>query len=109
MKIAVINSGSSSLKFKLFDIQTEEVLHVETIEHIGEEGYKFANHHEALESIDIDFNALHVIGHRVVHGGELFSKATIIDDEVIQTIQNLSSLAPLHNPANLEGIMVARE
>ncbi len=109
MRVAVINSGSSSLKFKLYDMQTKEALHVELIEHIGEEGHKFANHHEALESIDIDFNALDVIGHRVVHGGELFSKATLIDDEVIQAIQKLSSLAPLHNPANLEGIMVARK
>jgi len=107
MKVAVINSGSSSLKFKLFDMDTKKVLKSALIENIGEDGALFSNHHKALESIDVDFNSIDAIGHRVVHGGEEFQKATLIDANVIDTIQRLSSLAPLHNPANLDGILVA--
>ncbi|MCD6191441.1 MAG: acetate kinase [Sulfurimonas sp.] len=109
MKIAVINAGSSSLKFKLFDMQTQKVLKSINIEHIGEEGAAFSNHHEALESIDIDFLSLDAIGHRVVHGGEEFRESVLIDERVIKIIDKLSSLAPLHNPANLEGILVAKQ
>ena len=106
MKIAVINAGSSSLKCKLFDMKTKEVLNSYFIENIGHSGAKFQNHHEALESIDIDFSSLDAIGHRVVHGGELFTKAMLIDDTVIDAIKKLSPLAPLHNPSNLDGIIV---
>ena len=109
MKIAVINAGSSSLKFKLFDMTTEKLLTTVNIEHIGEESTVFSNHHEALESIDIDFSSLDAIGHRVVHGGEEFKKSVLINDKVIDAIDKLSTLAPLHNPANLEGILVARK
>ena len=109
MQIAVINSGSSSLKFKVFDMQTKEVLKSVLIEHIGENGSNVKNHHEALQSIDIDFNQLSAIGHRVVHGGEEFHSSTMINDIVISKIKELSSLAPLHNPANLEGILVAKD
>jgi len=107
MRVAVINAGSSSLKFKLLDMQTQEVLDVTLIEHIGEEGSTFTTHHDALESLDVDFSSLDAIGHRVVHGGEDFSQSVLIDDDVLKTIERLSSLAPLHNPANLEGIKVA--
>lgn len=107
MKIAVINSGSSSLKFKLFDMKNNRVIKTYTVEHIGEEGHPYKNHHEALESIDVDLTSLDAIGHRVVHGGEYFKKATRIDYKVVQKIDELSSLAPLHNPANLEGIVLA--
>ncbi len=107
MRIAVINAGSSSLKFKLFDMNKNEVLKTVLIENIGEEGHAFKNHHDALESIDVDFLSLDAVGHRVVHGGEFFSNATLINNDVINTIDKLSSLAPLHNPANLEGILVA--
>jgi len=109
MKIAVINAGSSSLKFKLFDVQTKEVLESFNIEHIAEEGAAFSNHHEALESIDIDFSSLDAIGHRVVHGGEEFQKSVLINAGIINIIEKLSTLAPLHNPANLEGIIVAKK
>jgi len=109
MKVAVINAGSSSLKFKLFDMDTKEILQSELIENIAENGARFKNHHEALESIDVDFNSIDAIGHRVVHGGEEFQKATLIDANVIDTIQKLSPLAPLHNPANLDGIVVATQ
>lgn len=109
MKIAVINSGSSSLKFKLFDMKTEEVLYSVLVENIGESSSKTKNHHEALESIDVDFSSLDVIGHRVVHGGEDFHQPIVVDDEVIEKIRALIPLAPLHNPANLEGILVAQK
>ena len=109
MNIAVINAGSSSLKFKLFDMTTKEALTSFNIEHIGEEGAALSNHHEALESIDINFSSLDAIGHRVVHGGEAFQESVLINGEVMDTIDKLSSLAPLHNPANLEGIIVAKK
>ena len=108
MKVAVINAGSSSLKFKLFDMTTEKLLKSVNIEHIGEEGSVFSNHHEALESIDVDFSSLDAIGHRVVHGGEEFKEAVLINDKAINAIDKLSTLAPLHNPANLEGVLVSR-
>ena len=108
MRIAVINFGSSSLKFKLFNMDTEEVLYKLTVENIGEKGSKIRTHHEALESLDIDFLYVDVIGHRVVHGAEEFKKATIINDSVVKKIEDLKHLAPLHNPANLDGIIAAR-
>ena len=109
MKVAVINAGSSSIKFKLFDMTKEKLLQSVKIEHIGEEGSAFSNHHEALKSIDVDFSSLDAIGHRVVHGGEEFKEGVLIDVRVINAIDKLSSLAPLHNPANLEGILVVRK
>ncbi|NPA60009.1 MAG: acetate kinase [Epsilonproteobacteria bacterium] len=107
MKIAVINTGSSSLKFKLFDMQEEKVLYELLVQNIGAKDSKIKNHHEAIESIDIDFSHIDVIGHRVVHGGEEFNSPTILDAVVLQKINSLSSLAPLHNPANVEGIKVS--
>jgi len=109
MKVAVVNCGSSSLKFKLFDMSTKEVQLSLLIEHIGEEEGEFQSHLDAIESINIDFNDLDVIGHRVVHGGEAFESATIVDEDVLKTIESLSALAPLHNPANLQGIKLLRE
>ncbi len=109
MRVAVINSGSSSLKYKLFDMDTRSVLASEFREHIGEGGAKYATHKEALESINIDFSTIDAVGHRVVHGGEVFSDSVIIDTTVEQEIERLISLAPLHNPANLEGIRIVRE
>lgn len=109
MKVAVINAGSSSLKVKLFDMKTKDVSKSIKIEHIGEEGAAFKNHHEAFESIDIDFSSLDAIGHRVVHGGDKFSESVLIDVKAMDEIDKLSILAPLHNPANLEGISVAKK
>ena len=132
MKIAVINSGSSSIKFQLFEMDTEEVLASIMIEKIGEFSsittFKYDdkktvitsvvnNHHDGLENIMnllnenniLDsFNSLDAIGHRVVHGGEEFKKSTLIDEHVVQKINELIPLAPLHNPANLEGIVQSR-
>jgi len=109
MKIAVLNAGSSSLKFKLFSMPEGEVLRSELIEHIGEENASFKTHKEALESLKIDFKSLDAIGHRVVHGGEKLSESVLIDEDVMNEIENLIPLAPLHNGANLEGIKVAIE
>ena len=108
MRVGVINAGSSSLKFKLIETTTKKILLSELVENIGEEGYEIQNHNEALESLNIDFSSIDAIGHRVVHGGEVFSSAVFIDDEVEKTIESLAVLAPLHNLANLEGIRVAR-
>ncbi len=113
MKIAVVNSGSSSLKFKLFDVDENLVLVNILIEEIGK---SVKNHHEALEQIilelkskNIELNTLDAIGHRVVHGGEEFCKPILIDDGVVEKIRELIPLAPLHNPSNLEGIIVIRK
>ena len=106
MKIAVINAGSSSLKFKLFDMQTKEVLRSILVEKIGEIGSDIITHHDALESLNINFSEIDAIGHRVVHGGDKLTRTTIIDKNTIKIINSLIPLAPLHNPANLEGIKV---
>ena len=79
------------------------------IERIGEDGSAFSDFHEALKSVDIDFSELDAVGHRVVHGGENFTEAILIDDEVLKAIEGLCVLAPLHNPVNLEGILVAKK
>jgi acetate kinase len=133
MQVLVLNSGSSSLKFQLFSMPEETILCSGLIERIGLEDGKFKfntsqdsielvtsipNHKVGLELLakqllssetgiiksadDID-----VVGHRVVHGGKYFSNTTEITEEVKEKIKTLSSLAPLHNPANLEGIEVA--
>ncbi len=128
MKILVLNSGSSSIKFQLFRMEDEESICGGIIEQIGEElGHvkfdyagksiskelKIDSHQEGieiLESLLIDskviksFDEIGAVGHRVVHGGEYFSKPVIIDKDVIKKIEEISSLAPLHNPVNLMGI-----
>ncbi len=116
MKILVLNSGSSSLKYKLFDRRRKVAEGL--VEKIGEEG-GVKDHREALESAERDlvergalasFEDLDAAGHRVVHGGERFIEPTRIDSEVIEAIRELIPLAPLHNPANLAGIeMMARK
>jgi len=129
MKILVINSGSSSLKFQLFDMPQAKVLVKGLAERIGEESGRFkANDYEVEQSIPThkealelltdyllnpthnlikDKNEIAVVGHRVVHGGNTFVQPTIINDAVKQKIKDLFSLAPLHNPANLTGIETA--
>lgn len=106
MNILVVNSGSSSLKVKVFEFPSGELLYTKLIEHIGEKDFIIQEHSQAFDFLDINFEAIDVVGHRVVHGGENFSSAVVIDDKVIQTIENLTPLAPLHNPANLKGIEV---
>ena len=109
MKVLVLNAGSSSLKCKLFAMPKGDVVYEKTIEHIGEKGSDIQNHHDALEALEIDFAQVDAIGHRVVHGGEEFSKSVVIDDTVIEKLKELIPLAPLHNPANIEGIVTAQK
>lgn len=129
MKILVINSGSSSLKFQVIDSETEAVLAKGLCERIGIDGrftYKtdsvsikeeisMENHTQAVHTLlDMlvdpekgiikDFAEIDVIGHRLVHGGEKFSGSVVINDAVIQAMTECNDLAPLHNPANLIGV-----
>nr|BFF39997.1 acetate kinase [Tenacibaculum mesophilum] len=133
MKVLVINSGSSSIKYQLFQMPQQEVLCSGLIERIGLElgkvHYKsnnikvekeviIANHKSGLEKV-VDLlldkkvgvisstDEIKVVGHRVVHGGSTFTKTAIVTEEVKKKIESLFSLAPLHNPANLEGIKVS--
>ena len=130
MKILVLNSGSSSLKYQVIDMETEEMLAKGYFERIGqqnsflthkvhgekrkfekhvadhEQALKFIftrlinNHYGVIKSLD----ELGGIGHRVVQGGEKYSQPVLITDEVIKEIRNCSELAPLHNPAAILGI-----
>ena len=109
MKIAVLNSGSSSLKYKLYEMPAGRVLESKIVEHIGEENSPIQTHEEALAHLAIDYNTLDAIGHRVVHGGEKFSCATLVDASILAQLECLTPLAPLHNPANIQGIRVAQE
>ena len=130
MKILVLNSGSSSLKYQLIDMENEQVLAKGNYEKIGMEGsfvthkangekYKYErdakNHEEAISFVLEQFtdsehgvisslDEITAVGHRVVHGGEKFNQSVVITDEVIDTIRECIELAPLHNPAALTGI-----
>ncbi|MGV8895340.1 MAG: acetate/propionate family kinase [Rhodoglobus sp.] len=105
----IVNSGSSSIKWELVDVETEQRLRGGIVERIGETGAA-VDHEHAMESILAELGGEHpvVIGHRVVHGGSEFTSATLVTDEVEAAIERLSALAPLHNPANLAGIRAAR-
>ena len=133
MQILVLNSGSSSLKFQLFSMPEATILGSGLIERIGFKDAKFKfktekdtievvapipNHKAGLELLShqlLDKNTgiikstddIDIVGHRVVHGGKYFSNTTEITEVVKEKIKALSSLAPLHNPPNLEGIEVA--
>lgn len=108
MRVLVINSGSSSIKYKLFDMPKEYLVSKGLIEHIGEKGSKIRNHYTGLEDILRRINHVAVVGHRVVHGAERFRKPVLINESVIQKIKQCCSLAPLHNPANLAGILACK-
>lgn len=134
MQILVINSGSSSLKFKLYKTGREyQTLAQGHIDGIGLKQCKFAytseekniglklsikTHHEAaklaLETLKKSkaiesYTKIDAVGHRIVHGGEKYQKPVKIDAKVIKEIENLIELAPLHNPANLEGIHACKK
>ncbi len=136
MKVLVINCGSSSLKYQLLDMTTEEVLAKGLAERIGLKGSilthepkgkekaifeeKMETHKEALNilmaalvdrycGVIKNLEEISAIGHRTVHGGEAFSGSVIINDAVIEKMEECSELAPLHNPANLIGIRACRE
>ncbi len=109
MKILVLNSGSSSIKYKLFDIsgESEKLLDKGLVEKIGE---AVPGHKEALgiilSKIKVDVEA---VGHRVVHGGDRFKESVLIDEEVVKAIKYFSELAPLHNPPALLTISESRK
>lgn len=116
MRVLVLNSGSSSLKYQLFDMADRTLIAGGAAERIGESGSDLWDHAAALDQIagvleDVGTaehgNELLGIGHRVVHGGEVFREPCLIDERVIEAIRGLSSLAPLHNPSNLLGIELA--
>lgn len=128
MKILVLNCGSSSLKYQLIDMANENVLASGLCERIGIDGrlkhkgkevyeteQAMNNHEDAIKmvidalldekhGVISDIKEINAVGHRVVHGGEHFSKSVVVTEEVIKAIEDCIELAPLHNPANLMGI-----
>ncbi|WP_256006052.1 acetate/propionate family kinase [Pedobacter deserti] len=110
MNILVINSGSSSLKYQLLKMPSGTLLASGLVERIGEAGSPIRDHKAALDEVLKELPAaVDVVGHRVVHGGERFSEATVINDDVKKQIRRLFSLAPLHNPANYACIEMAEQ
>ncbi len=131
MYILALNCGSSTLKFQVFDTQTYQPVFKGNAEKIGEDGsnitfksdtnrgkkdIKMENHAAALTAVielltenGIALSEIGGGGHRVVHGGDKFACSVAATDEVIKTINELTDLAPLHNPANLIGIVAAKE
>lgn len=117
MKILVINCGSSSIKYKLYDFCLKTLLIKGIIERIGEKSSQVKNHHQGIKVLLSDIlkkrvvtglDEISAIGHRVVHGGEAFTQPHLIDEGVIKKIKECAQLAPLHNPVNLAGIMGCR-
>ncbi len=134
MKILVINAGSSSIKYQLFEMPAQIVLAKGLLEKIGEESSqlnhysgskehktktKVANHSAGMKliletlvapqtGVIKNVSEISAVGHRVVHGGEAFTGSVVIDDKVIASIEKFADLAPLHNPPNLTGIKAAQ-
>jgi len=111
--VFVLNAGSSSLKYQLVDPVTGHVGAHGTVERIGEPGGPAPDHkaavRAALSRLAVQGTEAPVaVGHRVVHGGERFDRAVIVDQDVEVEIDHLARLAPLHNPANLAGVRAAR-
>ncbi len=133
--ILVINCGSSSLKYEIFSFPQEHSLCKGVVEKIGKEDaivlyqsqtkrshhiQKITDHTNAFNvvmnlltdseiGVIADTNQVHAIGHRVVHGGEIYSSSVMINDHVMGAIEELLPFAPLHNPANLSGIQAAKK
>lgn len=108
MKILVINSGSSSIKYKLFDMPQAQIVSKGLIEHIGEESSPVKDHYTGLKMILEGITvAVSAIGHRVVHGAQEFKQPVVVNAQVIRKIKQCCVIAPLHNPANLAGIRAA--
>lgn len=109
MRILVINCGSSSIKYKLFALPKRQYIAKGVIEHIGEKGSPVQDHYSGLKKILQQHNQVAAVGHRVVHGAEAFKKTVTISDSVIREIRKCVDIAPLHNPANLAGIMACKK
>ena len=109
MNILVINSGSSSIKYKLFKMPQKKLITKGVIEHIGEVGSDVRDHYTGLKIILSKVNSIDAVGHRVVHGAESFKKPALVNDLVIKKIRQCCSIAPLHNPANLAGILACNK
>ncbi len=135
MKVLVVNCGSSSLKYQLIDMDTENVMAKGYLEKIGLPDsflthtvngekhrieQKVTNHEEGMElvlgqllhkdyGVIKDLKEIDAVGHRVVHGGEKFSESVLITDEVVDTIKECIPLAPLHNPAGITGIEACKK
>lgn len=135
MKILVINCGSSSLKYQLIDMSDEHVMAKGNFERIGEQeaflthkvnGNAYVikkptmNHSEALETVLSQFtneeykvindlSEINAVGHRIVHGGEIFDKSVLVNEDVIAKIDECATLAPLHNPAAILGIRACQK
>ncbi|MBF0714377.1 acetate kinase [Gemella sp. GH3] len=127
-KILAINSGSSSLKFQLFEMPEETVIAKGLVERIGidngiftiefngekvREELDIPNHNFAIERLLNKLTEMNIVekvediegvGHRVVHGGEFFDKSVLVTDEVLEKLDSIQDLAPLHNPANIMGV-----
>ena len=128
MKILSVNAGSSSLKFQMYEMPEEKVLISGTFERIGigdsfytiklngektKKEQELKTHSDAVEclinellenKVIASLDEIKGVGHRVVHGGEKYAESVVVTDEVIEEIESISDLAPLHNPANLIGI-----
>jgi len=135
MIVLVFNSGSSSLKYRIYDMPEEKLLANGLVERIGLEGgkliHKYGDKEHVIEqeipdhgvAIELvvaaitdpehgvvkDLSEIQAAGHRVVHGGEKFSASALVDDDVIKAIEEYSEMAPLHNPPNLKGIMACQD
>ena len=133
MEVLVINSGSSSIKYKLFEMSPfakasgdyppkpnakaiwrrrmpqERTVSKGIIEHIGEKGSKIRDHYAGLKIILGKIEHVGIVGHRVVHGAEKFRRPVLINESVIKNIRQCCSIAPLHNPANLAGILACKK
>ncbi len=134
MIVLVVNCGSSSIKYQLFDMPEQRVIAKGLVERIGDEGSALVYEHDGKKSkieqaipdhdagvelilkalvspdegVIKDIGEIKAVGHRVVHGGEAFTGSVLINDEVIASIEKVADLAPLHNPPNLTGIRAAQ-
>lgn len=109
--VFVVNSGSSSIKYQLIDVESESTLASGLIDRIGEPNGEATDHEDAMRIVLDRLGSsptVAAVGHRVVQGGSRFIAPTLIDDSVTHAIAELSALAPLHNPANVEGIRAAQ-
>lgn len=103
-RVLVLNCGSSSIKYKLFEMPSEKILTKETVYRTdGDDMSKILT--EAFERVGSEVDA---VAHRIVHGAELFKQSTLITEEVYGQIESINPLAPLHNPVNLEGVRIAQ-